>query len=206
MTHREFLIATYNRGKLQELRELLEPLDFELRDLHSFPAIEAVAETGGTFAENASLKAIGYARQTGTMALADDSGLEVRALGGLPGVRSARYAGDGASDAERVQKLLLELARAPGGDRAARFVSVIAIANHDGVALNVSTGVCEGEIADVPRGTNGFGYDPIFIPSGFDKTFAELPSAVKNEISHRAQALKKAADFLRSLTVHSRAS
>jgi len=106
MTHPQLLIATYNRGKLLELRELLRELEFELRDLHSFPSTKVVAETGSTFAENATLKAMGYARQTGLMTLADDSGLEVRALGGSPGVQTARYAGDGASDAERIEKLL----------------------------------------------------------------------------------------------------
>ena len=203
MTNPELLIATYNSGKLRELRELLGEDQFALRDLHSFPAVKVVAETGSTFAENAELKATGYAQQTGLMTLADDSGLGVSALHGLPGVRSARYAGAGASDAERVDKLLLELAGVSKHERAARFVSTIVIADRTGAILHESTGICEGEIAYEPRGENGFGYDPIFIPAGFDKTFAELPSHVKNQISHRGQALKKAAEFLRSLTSES---
>jgi XTP/dITP diphosphohydrolase len=201
MTHRKLLIATYNQGKLQELRQLLGDLGFQLDDLHSFPSIEVVAETGSSFAENAALKATGYAKQTGAMTVADDSGLEVTALGGRPGVRSARYAGPGASDAERVEKLLIELSEATTTDRAAQFVSVIALADPNGVVLNLSTGVCVGRIAEGPRGLNGFGYDPIFIPAGFDETFAELSPTIKNRISHRAQALAKAAEFLRSLTV-----
>jgi len=205
MTDSELLIATYNEGKLQELRELLDELPFELRDLHSFPSIEVVAETAGTFVDNASLKATGYARQTRMMTLADDSGLEVDALDGAPGVHSARYAGDRASDAERVRKLLQELSGAKATDRGARFVSAVVIADRDGVILNTSIGVCQGEIAEEPRGSNGFGYDPIFTPRGFDKTFAELPSEIKNRISHRGLALRKTVEFLRSLTVRSRA-
>ena len=200
MTDSRLLIATYNSGKLRELRELLGEHKFELSDLHSFPAVHAVAETASSFTENAQLKATGYANQTGLMTLADDSGLEVSALDGLPGVRSARYAGEGASDAERVDKLLFELAGATKSDRAARFVSTIVIADGRGTILHETTGICIGEIAQAPRGENGFGYDPIFIPAGFSQTFAELPSDVKNQISHRGQALKKAAEFLRSLT------
>jgi XTP/dITP diphosphohydrolase len=205
MTHSELLIATHNSGKLRELRELLGEHRFELRDLHSFPSAQIIEETGNTFAENARLKAAGYAMQTRLMTLADDSGLEVSALGGLPGVRSARYAGDGASDAARVEKLLSELSAETSGHRVAQFVCAIAIADRTGAILNVSTGVCAGEIAPAPRGDNGFGYDPVFIPAGFDRTFAELAADVKNQISHRAQALKKAAEFLRSLTADSRA-
>jgi XTP/dITP diphosphohydrolase len=203
MTHSELLIATYNSGKLRELRELLGEHRFQLRDLHSFPSVQVIEETGSTFAENAKLKATGYAMRTGLMTLADDSGLEVSALDGLPGVWSARYAGDGASDAERVEKLLSELSTST--NRAAQFVCTIAIADCTGAILNVSTGVCSGEIAFAPRGENGFGYDPIFIPVGFDKTFAELAVNVKNQISHRARALKRATEFLRSLTAESRA-
>ena len=203
MRNPELLIATYNSGKLRELHELLGEHQFALRDLHSFPAVKVVAETGSTFAENAELKAAGYAQQTGLMTLADDSGLEVSALNDLPGVRSARYAGDGASDADRVDKLLLELAEVSKHERAARFVSTIVIADRTGAILHESTGICVGEIAYERRGENGFGYDPIFIPAGFGKTFAELPSDVKNQISHRGQALKKAAEFLRSLTSES---
>jgi XTP/dITP diphosphohydrolase len=199
MSRRQLLIATRNRGKLHEFRALLEELPIDLCDLNSFPEIATVAETGSTFVENASLKATGYAGQAVMMTLADDSGLEVEALGGAPGVFSARYAGVDASDSERREKLLSELSNA--GNRAARFVSVVAIADSSGTVLNVSRGVCNGSLAHSPRGANGFGYDPIFVPQGFDQTFAELTAEVKNEISHRARAFKATAKFLRSLTL-----
>jgi XTP/dITP diphosphohydrolase len=201
MTTKRLLIATHNPGKLQELRALLRDLPIELCDLGSFSAIESIAETGATFIENASLKATGYARQAAVMALADDSGLEVEALDGAPGIFSARYAGQGASDSERVDKLLAQLSSIGAENLAARFVSVVAISDSSGSILNVSEGVCKGTIAEAPRGANGFGYDPIFIPEGFDKTFAELTSALKNQISHRARAFKGSANFLRSLTL-----
>ena len=201
MNIQRLLIATRNRGKLQEFRALLAGVSIELCDLNSFPAIASVAETGSTFTENASLKASGYAGQAGVMTLADDSGLEVEALDGAPGVLSARYAGPCASDTERVDKLLAELSRLDAGNRAARFVSVVAVSDSSGTILNVSRGVCHGTIVEAPRGANGFGYDPIFAPEGFDKTFAELTSQVKNEISHRARACRGAAEFLRSLTL-----
>ena len=199
------VIATRNQGKLLELRDLISRLPFVLLDLNSFPSVQTVAETGTTFVENASLKAAGYAVQMREMTLADDSGLEVDALSGSPGVRSARYAGDQASDAQRVQKLLSELSSVKSPGRMARFISIIAIADRDGVILNLSKGVCEGRIAQAPRGSNGFGYDPVFIPRGFDETFAELRPSVKNRISHRGQALESAIEFLRCLTVSSRA-
>jgi XTP/dITP diphosphohydrolase len=197
------IIATRNPGKLLELRALIHELPIMLLDLNSFPSVQTVPETGNSFVENASLKAAGYAAQIHEMTLADDSGLEVDALGGAPGVRSARYAGEGASDAERVDKLLSELSQVEIRARTARFVSAIAIADREGVILNLSEGVCEGRIADFPRGSNGFGYDPVFIPTGFDRTFAELPRSLKNQISHRSKALAATSDFLRRLTVSS---
>ena len=203
MSEQTLVIATRNSGKLIELCELLSDLPFTLRDLNSFPLIESVEEAGETFAENASVKARAYAQQTQFITLADDSGLEVSALGGAPGVRSARYAGDGASDAQRTNKLLAELSRQSSGDRTARFVSAVAIANPASLILSVSIGVCEGRIANAPRGQNGFGYDPVFIPNGYDKSFGELSAEVKNEISHRARALKGTLNFLRSLTAAS---
>jgi len=203
MSQQVVLIATLNSGKLLELRELLRDLPFTLRDLNSFPLIEPVEETGATFVENASLKARSYAQQTRLITLADDSGLEVSCLDGAPGVRSARYAGEGASDEKRTNKLLAELSKRSSTDRTARFVSAVAIANTAGLILNISRGVCEGRIATVPRGPNGFGYDPIFIPNGYDQTFGELSAEVKSQISHRAHALKDTTDFLRSLTMRS---
>ncbi len=203
MKRRSLVIATFNKGKLQELRELLAKLPFVISDLEGFSSIQPVPESGETFIENASLKASGYARQTGLLTLADDSGLEVDALSGAPGVLSARYAHEGASDAERTTKLLSELTNVQGAARTARFISVVAIANGDGKIIHVSNGTCEGRVAQAPHGTNGFGYDPVFIPDGFDRTFAELQPVMKNRISHRARALSGAAEFLRGLTTAS---
>src|SRR6185295_3565481 len=168
---RTLLIATRNRGKLKEIKKLLEDLPFNIVDLSQFPSIETVEESGDTFADNASLKATGYARQAGVLTLADDSGLMVDALDGAPGVHSARYAGEGASDNERTEKLLRALTDVPQSQRGARFVSVIAIAQNEGKAVNMSMGECKGEIAREPRGDGGFGYDPIFIPEGSTLTF-----------------------------------
>lgn len=203
MTRRSLLIATFNKGKRQELCELLANLPFVISDLESFSSIQPVPESGETFTENASLKASGYAKQTGLLTMADDSGLEVDALNGAPGVLSARYGHEGASDAGRATMLLSEISLVQGAARTARFVSAIAIADGDGEIIHISTGTCEGRIAEAPRGTNGFGYDPVFIPDGFGRTFAELQTEVKNRISHRARALSGAAEFLLSLTTSS---
>ncbi len=151
-----------------------------------------------TYSDNAIIKARFYAAATGMFALADDSGLEVDALEGAPGVFSARYAGKNATDADRRELLLSELAKTEDKDRRARFIAVVAIASPDGTIVNLSEGVCEGIITAVPRGTGGFGYDPLFIPDGHDQTFAELPENVKNRISHRGRALMKTNDFLKS--------
>src|SRR5256714_2821662 len=201
---RTLLIATRNRGKLQEIKDLLEDLPFNIVDLSQYPSIETVEESGDTFADNASLKASGYARQAAVLTLADDSGLIVDALDGAPGVHSARYAGEGASDGERTEKLLRALAEVPPSQRGARFVSVIAIAQNEGKIVNMSFGECKGAISREPRGYGGFGYDPIFIPEGFTLTFAQLEAAEKNRISHRARALSKVAGFLRALTAATR--
>ena len=195
MTH-ELLIATGNKGKVAELRSLLAGLPVRLRNLAEFPSAREVEETGRTFADNAALKAGGYAGQTGLWTLADDSGLEVDALGGAPGVFSARYGGAGATDAARVERLLAALSGAGAGERGARFVCVVAIADPRGRIMNLSTGTCEGRIARAPRGTRGFGYDPVFLPNGYEQTFGELPAEIKQEISHRALALKAALSFL----------
>ena len=196
----ELLIATRNEGKLIEVREMLSELPLQFLSLRDFPDTVTVDETATSFAENASLKARGYALQTGAFTLADDSGLEVDALGGEPGVRSARYAGEAASDFDRVQRLLSNLAAFDRTARTARFVTAVALADPQGTILNLSIGTCEGTITETPRGENGFGYDPIFIPRGYEQTFAELGSDVKNRISHRANALEQAGEYLRSLT------
>lgn len=192
----ELLIATSNPGKIRELESLLAALPLRLRSLKEFPSIQEVAETGNTFTENAVLKATGYARQTRLWTLADDSGIEVEALGGAPGVFSARYGGASASDADRVRMLLDELARTNDTRRRARFTAVVAIASADAQVVNVAQGHCPGHLADAPRGTNGFGYDPIFIPDGHKQTFGELSGEVKRSISHRARALEVTRAFL----------
>jgi XTP/dITP diphosphohydrolase len=194
----ELLLATTNQGKLREAREILSDLPFDLLALSDCESIQQVAETGATFIENASLKARGYANQTHLLTLADDSGLEIETLNGAPGVRSARYLGEDVPYSVRNQSLLAELRNHE--NRAAQFVCSIAIAGSNGRVLNIATGVCEGRIAIQRRGTGGFGYDPIFIPNGFESTFGELPAQVKNRISHRARALAEAREFLSRLT------
>lgn len=199
MTNRlptELLIATRNEGKVAEIRPLLAELPLRLRSLKEFPEIDEVEETGTTFAENAAIKARSYAESTRLWTLSDDSGLEVHALGGTPGVYSARYGGAGLSYDERIKRLLEELTLSGSEDRRARFVCVIAIASPEGEIVNLSTGTCEGAIAHAPRGTNGFGYDPVFVPDGFEQTFGELSTEIKEKISHRALALEAARLFL----------
>lgn len=192
----QLLVATHNRGKLREFQEIFDDLPFELLTLDDVGIREDVSETGATLKENARLKANAYARASGLLTLADDSGLEVDALNGEPGVYSKRYAGKGKSDAERNIYLLEKLRDVPLAKRAARFRCVIAIADARG---NVWTteGTCEGKIAFEARGTNGFGYDPIFIVDGSTRHLAEFSSAEKNKISHRGRAAVKAREILR---------
>ena len=192
------LVGTRNTGKVREIQTILEDVPWRIRSLQEFAGLEVPDETGDTYAANAIIKAEFYARATGICALADDSGLEVEALDGAPGVFSARYAGVGASDAERRRLLLSELAQVPTEQRQARFVCAVAIATPGGSVLNISEGTCEGAIIFEPRGSGGFGYDPLFVPDGFQKTFAELSDAIKNEMSHRARALLKTREFLLS--------
>jgi XTP/dITP diphosphohydrolase len=194
------LVGTRNTGKVREIQTILENVPWRIRSLQEFAGLEVPDETGDTYAANAIIKAEFYARATGICALADDSGLEVEALDGAPGVFSARYAGVGASDAERRRLLLSELAQVPTEQRQARFVCAVAIATPGGSVLNISEGACEGAIIFEPRGSGGFGYDPLFVPDGFQKTFAELSDAIKNEMSHRARALLKTREFLLSNT------
>ncbi len=187
----KLLIATNNPGKVREYQELLADLPVPVEI--TFPAQEGlmleVDESGETFGENARIKAISYARVSGRLTLADDSGLEVDALDGAPGVHSARYAGPNASDADRYRKLLDALAQVPPGQRSARFRCVVALALPDGTT-HTADGTCQGEIGFAPRGGHGFGYDPIFIVEGHGgRTMAELPPDLKNQISHRARAV-----------------
>lgn len=181
------LVATHNRGKLREYRDLLRDVPVQLTYLDEVGIHVDVPETGSTFAANAVQKALAYARMSGLLTLADDSGLEVDALGGAPGVHSARYAGPDASDADRVRKLLTALKDVPPEARSARFRCVIAIATPEG-DVHTADGTVEGVIADTPRGTHGFGYDPVFYLPELGCTMAELPPAEKNRISHRARA------------------
>ena len=190
------LLGTRNSGKVREIKSILEDSGWSLSSLQEFENVESPEENGDTYSDNAIAKARFYAAATGLYALADDSGLEVEALAGAPGVYSARYAGESASDANRRELLLSELGKIGDANRRARFVAVVVIASPDETVLNVSEGICEGTIASAPRGTGGFGYDPLFIPDGYDQTFAELPEDVKNRISHRARALMKTGHFL----------
>ena len=189
------LVATYNTGKMVEYAELLQELPIELVSLADLNIEFEVDETGTTFAENALLKARAFAEASGLVTMADDSGLEVDALDGAPGVYSARYAGPDASDEDRYRKLLEEIAGAPHTERTARFRCVIALAWPDGRRA-FTEGTVEGKIACTPRGEHGFGYDPVFYLPEYRRTMAELPPEIKNQISHRAEAARALADLL----------
>lgn len=195
---RQLLIATKNMGKVREYRDLLADLPFQVFSLADAGIDADVEETGETFEENALLKARAYARLSGLLTWADDSGLAVDALDGWPGVRSARVAGPNASDMDRIQWLLQRLEGAPARDRSAAFHCVVAIATPDGRAWTTE-GSCEGVILDAPAGERGFGYDPIFFVPTLGKTFAQLTRAEKNAISHRGMAARKAKALLARL-------
>ncbi len=182
------VLATKNKGKTEELKKLLAGFPVEIKSLSDFGKIPAVQEDGETFEENAVKKARFTAKILGLPALADDSGLMVEALGGAPGVRSARYAGENSTDSENNAKLISDLENV--GDRAAAFNCVIAIAVPWGPAL-IYEGRCDGQITQEPAGTQGFGYDPVFYYPPLQKTFAQLSTKEKNLVSHRGQALKE---------------
>lgn len=195
------LLATRNAHKTREFAEILGN-DFQVSDLSSVRGAPEIKETGGSFEENAILKALAVSQlrsASGGLVVADDSGLEVDALNGAPGIYSARYAGENASDEANVDKLLRELSRqnVPASKRTARFRCVIALARA-GKLLGTFEGLVEGAIADLARGRSGFGYDPIFVPEGFERTFAELPAEIKSKISHRAKAITRLREALRS--------
>ncbi len=194
------LIATKNKGKIKELNQLLKHLQIKLKSLDDFENIKEVAETGKTFAENAKLKAESYAVQTDCWALADDSGLQVEALNNAPGIYSARFAGENSDDKRNVNKLLEELDKTNTDNRYARFFCVIAVSDKTGKTQYIAEGICKGTIAEKPKGSNGFGYDPVFIPDGFTNTLGELSAETKQKISHRSQALKKIIDFFNENT------
>lgn len=200
LKRRALVLGTHNDNKVEEFSRspVLRDLPVDIVGLDAHPDAPDVEETGDTFRANAALKARTIALHTGEWAFADDSGLEVDALQGAPGVRSARFSGPDATDASNNAKLLRLLAGVPAEARTARFRCAIAIASPTGTYW-VDEGVCEGVIADNPRGEGGFGYDPLFIVPRFDQTFAELPPSVKDEVSHRARALSKAGARLRTL-------
>lgn len=199
MNSLDILIGTGNSGKVTEIKRVLKDLPLKFHLLTDFPKLHPPAEDGCSYSENASIKAQSYATQTGLWTLADDSGLEVSSLNGLPGLRSARFGGEGLTDADRTRLLLSKLLAMNGDERSAQFVCFVAIANPTGEVVNIEGGVCEGRIAAAPSGHEGFGYDPVFIPTGYEMTFAEIPLELKNIISHRGKALAATREFLARL-------
>lgn len=194
----KLIVATRNKGKLKEIARLLDESDFEVEGLDAHPELPEIEEDGATFADNALKKAQTVADLTGCLTLADDSGLEVEALDGQPGVHSARFAGPKASDADNNAKLLKMLADVPAERRQAAFQCVMAVCR-PGQPGQTFSGRVAGIILDERRGEGGFGYDPLFLVGEYDRTMAELPMETKNRISHRGQALRQALDFLQSL-------
>lgn len=195
---RNLLIATRNKKKKKELQEILSDWEINLLSLDDIPPVPEVEEDGLTFADNAIKKAVTVAERSGLLTLADDSGLVVDALDGAPGVFSARYAGPEADDDKNNQKLLQALHHVADEERTARFVCVIALAHPDGSVQTVQ-GSCEGMIRRTRQGSEGFGYDPLFVPEGFKKSFAELAPEIKNAMSHRGQALQKIKPILQEI-------
>jgi len=195
---KEIVIASRNPKKIAEIKEILKDTEVRIQSLLDYPQLGEIQEDGKTFTENATKKARIVAGLTGKTALADDSGLEVDALGGAPGVYSARFAGEGATDSANNEKLLSLMRDVPYPERSARFVCVLALARPDGHIWTVE-GQCSGIIATSERGSGGFGYDPLFIVPEYGKTFAELGDTVKNRISHRAVALQKLRDLVGQL-------
>jgi XTP/dITP diphosphohydrolase len=191
----KLLLATNNEGKVREFQSMIKDCGVELVTPEQAGIKLKVEETGLTYEDNARLKAKAFANASGLLTLADDSGLEVEALKGEPGIHSSRYAGETASDSQKVNYLLTKLKNVPAEKRQASFHCVIAIAYPYG-RVDFYSGRCDGFITDGPRGANGFGYDPIFLFPEYNKTMAELPEEVKNTISHRAHAAQKACQAL----------
>ena len=196
----KLVIATGNAGKLAEYKELLANLPYPIYSQKDYPEVGEITETGLTFRENAALKAELVAAHTGELTLADDSGLEVDALGGLPGVYSSRFAGPNATDEANNAKLLRKLEGIGPAERTARFRAVIAV-SFPGRKTIFAEGVCEGRIIEKPLGTGGFGYDPLFLLPERGLTFAQLTAAEKNKISHRARALAQVRQILHDLAL-----
>lgn len=189
----DIVLATRNKKKVEEIKRITSGLDISVLTLDDFPDCPDVEEDGATFKENATKKAVTVTHHSGKPALADDSGLEVYALDGAPGTRSARYAGEDADDRRNVEKLLNEMRSVEG--REARFVCCLALAMPDG-EVTIFEGYAEGRIGTEPRGVSGFGYDPVFYPRGYDRTFAEMSSEEKDSLSHRGMALRNFEQFL----------
>ncbi len=200
---KQIVLGTKNQYKLRELKRLLKGSGFRVLSLNDFPRCPEVVENGKTFEANARKKASTYAKFTKTLTLADDSGLAVFSLNGRPGVYSARFAGSGCTYDDNNKKLLRLLAKKPNSSRWAKFVCVMALYD-GGKFVAVVKGECYGRIADSSKGKNGFGYDPVFIPRGFSKTFAELSPRVKNKISHRGKALRAAKEAVLRYLSHQR--
>jgi XTP/dITP diphosphohydrolase len=192
------VVATRNPGKVAELRRILEPYDVDLVDLGAFPDAPDVAETGDSFAANALLKAHAVAEATGLVAIADDSGLAVDALGGMPGIFSARWSGRHGDDEANLRLVLAQLSDVPDERRGAAFICAAAAASPDGGELVVE-GRMSGSLIRAPRGSNGFGYDPVFVPVDDDRTTAEMSAADKDAISHRGRAFRALAPRLAEL-------
>jgi len=199
----EIVLATRNKKKVEEIRRITADLPITVLSLGDFPDCPETVEDRDTFEGNAVKKAVEVALCTGKMSLADDSGLEVDALGGAPGVYSARYAPDAESgnDPKNYQKLLKDLKNIPSQERSAQFVCCLALAYPDG-RTRTFFGYSRGRIGYEPRGAKGFGYDPVFLPEGFDRTFAEMTAAEKDALSHRGKAIEKLAEFLQSFSKH----
>jgi XTP/dITP diphosphohydrolase len=186
----ELLVATKNKGKLKEIRELLADLPVKVTSLVDYDGLPTIVEDGPTFRQNAVKKALVISRHLGKLTLGEDSGLEVAALGNRPGVYSARYAGEGASDEANNRKLIRALRGLSAEKRSARYRCLAALSDGEKL-VGVVSGTCRGQIATAAKGTNGFGYDPLFVVPRYQKTFGELDPAIKAKISHRARALKK---------------
>ncbi|MCP5099293.1 MAG: XTP/dITP diphosphatase [Chloroflexi bacterium] len=195
--HEKLLVATHNQGKVKEFSEMLSDLQMAWLSLDDLGVTNDVEETGITFRDNAILKATAYAQETGLLTLADDSGLQVDALDGAPGVYTARYGGKHLTHAERYQYLLNNIKDVPWDARSARFRCVIVLVSPTGELLGEAAGACEGMIALAPAGDGGFGYDPVFYMPERDKTMAEVETAVKHQISHRGRAMKQIEPILR---------
>jgi len=198
---KELIVASRNKGKVAEIKELLTGLPFKVTSLLDYPQVPDIVEDGKTYQANALKKARETALATGKMAMSDDSGIEVKALNNAPGIYSARFAGEGASEKARNRKLFAMLKGVPMSKRQARYRCVIALVNAKGRELGVVQGTCSGYVTTKDIGKNGFGFDPLFLLKRYNKTFGQLPSSLKAKISHRARALKKFRLLLSRVTV-----